>query len=98
MDTKKALEAISAGNIIWSAEYAKEVCQTLGVTFNEALVKSYGTDQVLNGNPRGVHSLELAAHVAQEMAVAGLARGYISRGPQAKEYARVVSEKLGVER
>ena len=102
MDTKEALEAISTGNTIWETEYAREVCQTLGVAFKETLVQDYGSHSfrlgytMFRGPPKAVYSLDLAAHVTRELGVIGYVIGFHGRDSQAREYARVVAEKLAV--
>lgn len=102
MDIKEAIEAISTGHAIWAPEYAEEVCQTLRVSFPKSLIQVYESDRhplgvtMYYGPEDGVWSLHLAQHVAQALKVAQNARGFLGRGSQAREYARVVSEKLGI--
>ena len=101
MDIKEALETISDGHAIWRVGYAEEVCAALGVGFSEDLVQVYESDRhplgvtMLHGPDRGVWSLDLARHVAERLGVEGQAREFRGRGSQAREYARVVAEKLG---
>ena len=51
---------------------------------------------MLHGPEQGVWSLALSLHVAQCLGVADKAQGFLGRGSQAREYARLVAEKLGV--
>ena len=101
MNIQEALEAINDGHAIWRVGYAKEVCATLGVAFRADLVQVYESDRhplgvtMLHGPDKGVWSLDLARHVAERLGVKGQARGFLGRGSQAREYARVVAEKLG---
>ena len=101
MNIKEALEAISEGHIIWRVGYAEEVCVALGVGFSENLVQVYESDlhplgvTMRYGPDQGVWSLDLARHVAERLGVKNQARGFLGRGSQAREYARVVAEKLG---
>ena len=102
MDIKEALEAISTGHTIYSVDYAREVCEAFNVGFPKSLVQVYESDRhpmgvtMFHGPEDGVWSLTLAAHVAGRLGVKDKAHGYFGRGSQAREYARVVSEKLGV--
>ena len=100
MDIKEALEAIGTGHAIYSPEYAEEVCVAFGVSFPKSLVKRYENEPhplgvtMYHGPADGVWSLILANHVAECLGVKDEAHGYIGRGSQAREYARVVAEKL----
>lgn len=102
MEVKQALEAISTGHAIWSVDYAKEVCEAFGVSFPKSLVRVYESDSnpkgvtMYHGPDEGVWSLSLALHVAECLGVKDKAHGFIGRGSQAREYARVVAEKLGL--
>ena len=102
MDTKEALAAISTGHAIYSVDYAREVCEAFVVSFPKSLVQVFESDRhpmgvtMYHGPEDGVWSLTLAAHVAECLRVKDKAHGYIGRGSQAREYARVVAEKLGI--
>lgn len=102
MELKEALAAISTGHTIWSVSYAEEVCNTFAVSFPKSLIKVYENDRhpmgvhMLHGPEQGVWSLALSLHVAQCLGVADKAQGFLGRGSQAREYARLVAEKLGV--
>ena len=102
MDMQDAVKAISTGHAIYSVEAAQEVCLAFGVPFSKALVKVYESDRyplgvtMFYGPDDGVWSLSLAAHVAECLGVRDKARGFLGRGSQAHEYARVVAEKLGI--
>ena len=103
METKEALEAISTGHAIYSVEDAQEVCAAFGVSFPKSLVQVYESDRhplgltMRHGPEEGVWSLPLAAHVAECLGVKEKAHGFLGRGWQAREYARVVAEKLGLD-
>ena len=98
MDRSKALEAIGDGHVVWTPEYAEEICQAFGVSFPKSLVRPFRNEAHPMGyhgqEADGVYSLHLSQHVAQCLGVADKARGFIGRGSQAREYARVVAEKL----
>lgn len=102
MDIKEALEAIETGHAIWAPNYAEEVCKTFGVPFPKSLVQVFESDRhplgvtMYHGPDDGVWSLHLAQHVADRLGVMDKARGFLGRGSQAREYARVVAEKLGI--
>lgn len=102
MERAEALEAISTGHTIWSVEYAEEVCTAFAVSFPKSLVQVWESDRhplgvtMRYGPDQGVWSLPLAQHVAECLGVKDQARGFLGRGSQAREYARVVAEKLGV--
>ena len=104
MDTKEALEAISTGRVIWAVDYAKEVCRAFGVAFTKTLAQVYESDRhplgvtMYHGPDEGVWSLHLATHVALQLGAYDDARSFHGRGSQAREYARVVAEKLGVKK
>ena len=100
LSREEALEAISDGHAIWSVEYAKQVCQAFGVSFPQSLVEVFESDRhhlgvtMYHGPAEGVWSLTLALHVATCLGVKDKARGFLGRGSQAREYARVVKAAL----
>ncbi|MDO8750333.1 MAG: hypothetical protein Q7K03_04215 [Dehalococcoidia bacterium] len=102
MERKDALAIISNGHGIYSVKAAQEVCDAFGVSFPKNLVQAYESDRhplgvtMLHGPEQGVWSLSLAQHVAKCLGVAEKAHGFLGRGSQAHEYARVVAEKLGM--
>lgn len=102
MDVKEALKAITTGHAIYSVDYAREVCETFKVSFPKSLIQVFESDRhplgvtMYHGPEDGVWSLTLSAHVAQRLGVKDKAHGYIGRGSQAREYARIVAEKLGI--
>ena len=103
MEAQEALEAIGTGHTIWSVDYAEEACKAFGVSFPRSLVRVFESDRhplgvtMKHGPEDGVWSLTLARHVAECLGVSDKARGFLGRGSQAREYARVVAEKLGLE-
>ena len=104
MELKEALEAIETGHAIWSVEYAERVCEAFAVSLPKSLIMVYEEDRhplgvhMFYGPEQGVWSLSLARHVAKCLGVADKAGGFIGRGSQAREYARVIAEKLGVKK
>ena len=105
MQINEAINVISDGHTIWRIAYAKRVCKALGVPFNEAeLVETFHSEADYKGahmkegceGSLGVYSLTLSQYVAEQLGVAGQAIGYLGRGFQAREYARLVAEKLKV--
>ena len=104
MDLQEALEAIETGHAIWSPAYAAKVCETFGVSFPKSLIQVFESERdplgvtMYHGPDDGVWSLTLARHVAECLGVKDKARGFIGRGSQAQEYARVVAEKLGIKK
>ena len=99
---KEALEAIETGHAIWGVPYAKEACEAFGVSFPKSLIQVYESERdplgvtMYHGPDQGVWSLDLARHVAECLGVKDKARGFLGRGSQAREYARLVADKLGV--
>ena len=98
----EAIEAISTGHAIYSVAGAESICEAFGVTCPKSLVKVFESDRhplgvtMYHGPDQGVWSLDLAKHVATCLGVKDKARGFLGRGRQAGEYARVVAEKLGI--
>lgn len=92
MNRQEALEAISNGHAIWSIPYTEEVCQAFGVSFPKSLIGV----TMYHGPEKGVWSLTLAQHVAQCLGVKDKAQSFLGRDSQAREYARVIREKLGI--
>lgn len=97
---EQALESIKTGHIIYAPTYAEEVCDAFGVSFPQSLVQWFESDRypmgatMFYGPEDGVWSLALARHVAQCFGVTSKAQGFIGRGSQAREYARLVAEYL----
>lgn len=105
MTKGEAIEAIKDGHTIYSPEFAKQVCETLGVVFSpKELVKPYHSEShplgvhMLEGHEgdEGVWSLSLSLYIATKLGVKDKATGFLGRGSQAREYARVIAEKLGI--
>ena len=100
--TGEALEVISGGRAIYTPEFAQRVCDALGVEWDAELVQVYETDilplgvRMKHGPADGVLSLELARYIAEQLGVQDKAQRFLGRGSQAREYARVVTEALGV--
>ena len=104
MTIEQALEAISTGHAIYSVAGAEEMCEAFAVSCPKSLRQVFESDRnplgvtMFHGPEEGVWSLTLAAHVAECLGVADKARGFLGRGSQAREYARLVAEKLGIKR
>lgn len=102
MTTGEALAAISSGHAIYTVAGAQEMCTALSVPWNPELVQVYESErhpmgvQMFNGPSDGVWSLGLARHCATALGVESKAQTFHGRGSQAREYARVVGEALGV--
>ena len=100
MELREALERLETGHAIWSVEGAEEIAAALGVSCPKSLVQVYESDRnplgvtMYHGPEKGVWSLALSRHVAECLGVAENARGFLGRGSQAREYARLVREKL----
>lgn len=105
MELKEALEILAAGHSILVPDAAEEVCRVIGVPFDrDRLVRRYSSDppgthkgltmaRGMEGS-EGVHSLILSGYVAEALGVLDQAQERFGRGSQAREYARVVAEKL----
>ena len=102
LSRKEALQSIETGHAIYAPSVAAEICEALGVSFPKSLVQVYESDghplgvTMYRGPAAGVWSLELSRHVAECLGVKEKARGFLGRGSQAREYARLVKEALGV--
>ncbi len=100
MERKDALAIISNGHGIYSVQAAQEVCAAFGVSFPKSLVEVFESDRhplgvtMLHGPEEGVWALTLGQHVAECLGVKDKAQGFLGRGRQASEYARVIAEKL----
>ena len=101
MDRIEALAMIGDGHTVWKPDYAEEICKAFGVSFPKSLVKPFRNEAHYKGyhgqEADGVYSLTLSQHVAQCLGVADKAASFLGRGSQAREYARVVAEKLGID-
>ena len=102
MNIREAVERIQTGHAIYSVAGAEEICAAFHVSCPKSLSQVYESDRnpmgvtMYHGPERGVWSLHLAAHVAECLGVKDQARGFLGRGSQAREYARLVAEKLGI--
>ncbi len=102
MQITEALNVISDGHTIWKAGYAKRVCKALEVPFDGELVEQFYSETHFKGahmkpgqeGSLGVYSLNLSSHIAEQFGVFEEAAKYFGRGRQAREYARLVREKL----
>ena len=102
MQIGEALNAISDGHTIWKPEFAQRVCTALGIPYSEELARKFYSENYWRGahmNPgcegsMGVGSLELSTYVARQFGVIENAMQFFGRGSQAREYARLVREKL----
>ena len=103
MQINEAINALEDGHTIWKVGYAKRVCKALGVPFNdEELVQKFYSEahwkgaHMLPGNEGslGVYSLNLSEYVAKQLGVSEKAQRFFGRGSQAREYARLIKEKL----
>jgi len=103
---EKALKALGVGHLIWSPHFAKKVCDTLGIEWNNKLVHRLQTD-TSHENPKyntyinpdyendlGVNSLALSRYCAQALGVEEKAPFMNGRGSQAEMYALVIRRKL----
>ena len=99
MEHSKALGVISNGHMIWSPEYANEVCDALGVDHIKPIKHKSDTTGAPKGlrmnegfeNTEGVDSLQLAYHVARKLGVTEF-RSCIGRGFQAQAISGAVAE------
>ena len=104
MDREEALKVLANGHTIISVEYAKEVCECVGVPFAKHLIKRWKSDKpatfkgltMKSGeeNSEGVYTLILSGYVAKVLGVEGKAGSFLGRGFQAQAYARVIKEEL----
>ena len=104
MQINEALNVLNDGHTIWKVGHAKRVCEALGVPFSDNLVERFYTEEHYKGakmlegeeGSLGVYALSLSEYVAEQLSVSKQARQFYGRGSQAREYARVVREKLGI--
>ena len=99
MQITEALNVLNDGHTIWKVAHAKRVCKALEIPFSEELVEKYYSGNGLFIKPEAegteaVDGLALSEYVAQQFKVYKLAKIYIGQGSQAREYARLVREKL----
>jgi len=102
MQIGEALNALENGHAIWRVEYAQRVCNALQVPFDETLVTRFFSENDYMGvhmkegceGEKGVSSLGLSIYVAQQLGVSKQATSFIGKGSQAREFARVVREKV----
>ena len=99
MQIKEALNVLNDGHTIWKVAHAKRVCKALGIPFSDELVEKYYSGGGLFIKPEaegteGVDGLALSEYVAEQFEVRRLAKLYLGQGSQAREYARLVREKL----
>ena len=100
MTKEDALKCLESGHAIWSVKGAEEIAEALGVSCPRSLVLFYESERhplgvtMYHGPGQGVWSLDLSRHVATALGVADKARGFLGRGSQAQEYARLVRERL----
>ena len=99
MQIKEALNVLNDGHTIWKATHAKRVCKALEISFSEELIEKYYSGNGFFIKPEaegteGVDSLALSEYVAEQFKVRKLAKLFIGSGSQAREYARLVREKL----
>ena|SRR3990167_4496831 len=111
MNTQEALAAITDGHTMYSIDFAKEVCRALDVEFSNKLIDRWQGQADANpgSHPKGlflerdepgegVYSLNLAWHIARKLGVDNEVAGFLGRGTQAREIARVVEEHLNGDR
>jgi hypothetical protein len=102
---EEAVELLAVGNTTYSVSKAKEICRVLGVKFSDDLiiswkdaieaVKKYGIKAPDNEFHEAVFSLDLSNFI-MEMLVLSM-EGYLPRNPRARENAKAIAEKLGIE-
>ena len=102
MQIGEALNTLEDGHTIWNPEYAQRVCEALGIPFSESLVQKFYSENHWMGahmkegceGAKGVYSLTLSQYAARKFRVDKQAAGFLGRGSQAREYARVVRQEL----
>ena len=102
MQIGEALNVIGDGHAIWKPEYAQRVCEALGIPFSEKLVETFYSEKDYMGahmkegceGSEGVYSLTLSEYAVNTLVMGSVAAGFIGRGSQAREYARLVRQEL----
>ena len=98
MQIKEALNALNDGHTIWKIGYAKRVCKAFGIPFDtEELVWEFHRKDgyfLEEDGSLGVDGLNLSEYVARQLNVFDQAKSYLGCGTQAREYAKVVRNKL----
>jgi len=96
MNRTEALEALTDGHTVWKSEFAEQVCAVLGVPWSEELVETFnyegGKGYLGNDGDIGVYGLSLGYHIVKHLDLEY--RDFFGRGSQAREYSRVIREKL----
>ena len=104
MTKEEALEILSDGHTVISVEKAKEVCDTVGVSFvPESIVRKFKSGGegkyhlTMNEgceNTEGVYTLYLSSYVARKFGVQDKAGNFYGRGSQARAYAKEIKKVL----
>lgn len=107
MERKEAIEVIESGHSIISPDAAREVCEALGVPFDEKeLVQAWHSDPhplgvtmapEYEGKP-GVWTLELGRYIAKCLGIEDSVPKFHGRSFQARAYAEAVAAKLRIDK
>src|SRR3990167_5066036 len=107
MTQQEAIEGLSEGHSFMSPDWAKEVCEAVGVDFSENLIERYANQKEANpsNEPKGlwldkpnepvegVNTYRLSNYVADKMALK--VPSFYGRGSQARANAEVIKKHLG---
>lgn len=98
---KDAIDRLSDGHAIWSVQGAKTICEALGIEYNDKLEEVFHNQPGVykgaeippekEGN-KGIDDLRLAGYIASKLGISDKVGGFLGRGFQAREYARVIDE------
>jgi hypothetical protein len=102
MLVREAIECLD-GHAVMSPDSARQVCEAIGVDFNERLVMSWQTAQeaiqTLGFFPvasigQGVDGLDLSYHIAEQLNLGRPGAGFTGRGFQSRANQQAIRQKL----
>jgi hypothetical protein len=104
MELREALALLEDGHTVLRREVAREICEVVGVSFDEELVmrwesreeaqEVFGFLAVGAGSGAGVDSLDLSYHIARELGLGAPGAVFLGRGRQAELNLRAIREEL----
>lgn len=107
MTPYEATQSLMGGHGIVSTASAREICEALGISFNEQLImrwenrddalKRLGFVPVDDAPGEGVDMLALSYDICKQLAIEAPGQQYIGVGRQARANAQAIAQKLSIE-